>query len=75
MLAVTVVIYWIACGIYSGEAAIAKGHGRWPWFFGGLFFGPVALVMASGLPDLKLRRYIRLMAENQGVNLPAESDD
>jgi len=32
------------------------------WFFGGLLFGPMALLAAAGLFDLRLRRYVRALA-------------
>ena len=39
------------------------------WALAGLFFGPLALIAVAGMGDQKMRRYIRLMAENQGVDL------
>ena len=35
--------------------------------WGGDDFGPIALLAAVVWPDLTLRRYIRLLAEQQGV--------
>lgn len=47
--------------------ARAKGHEEVHWFLGGLLLGPLALLASIGLPDLKLRRYLRLLAEHQGA--------
>ena len=37
-------------------------------------FGPIGLIAVAVLGDRKLRRYIRLMAENQGVNLTDDGE-
>ena len=50
-----------------GTISEDKGHNGIAWFWGGLLFGPIALLAVAALGDRKLRRYIRLMAENQGV--------
>ena len=49
-------LFWIPCGFYAAATAKDKGHDGLPWFFGGLFFGPVALIAAAGLGDRKLGR-------------------
>ena len=58
---------WIPCAIFCGTIAEDKGHSGIAWFWGGLLFGPIGLLAVAALSDRKLRRYIRLMAENQGV--------
>ena len=63
----------VACACYSSHLAKSKGHAAGPWALGGLFLGPVALLAAIGLPDLKLQRYLRLLAEHQGA-LEAEAE-
>lgn len=55
---------------YSSEVAGSKGHEKLPWFFGGILFGPLALLASLGLPDLKTRKYLRLLAEHQGALSP-----
>jgi len=55
--------------------AHSKGHEAASWFFAGLLFGPLALIAAVGLPDLKLRRYLRLLAEQQGAVEKEKTDD
>ena len=43
---------------FTWTVAQSKGHEAGWWFFGGLLFGPLALLATIGLPDLKLRRAI-----------------
>ena len=75
MAAVFLVFFWLACGIYCGTISEDKGHNGFSWFWAGLLFGPLGLVAVAALSDRKQRRYIRKMAEKQGVILPPESDD
>ena len=58
---------WLPCAIYCGTTSEDKGHNGFSWFWAGLLFGPIGLIAVAGLSDRKQRRYIRLMAENQGV--------
>ena len=58
-------LIWIPCGIYSGVVAEEKGHGGIAWFWGGLIFGPMALISVVGLPDRKLRSYLKALATKQ----------
>ena len=69
---VALIFIWIPCAIYCGTTAEDKGHNGFSWFWAGLLFGPIGLIAVAALGDRKQRRYIRLMAENQGVNLGAE---
>ena len=72
MLGLSVISFallWIPCAFFSAVIADDKGHGGVAWFCGGLVMGPLGLVAVAALSDRKLRRYIRLMAENQGVDL------
>jgi hypothetical protein len=59
MEAVVVLIFMIqiSSAAFCSTVAAAKGYGGTAWFFGGLFFGIVALIAAAGLPmkpDLQL---------------------
>ncbi len=63
-------LLWVACAAYSGQVASSKGHDPVPWALGGFLLGPLALLAAVGLPDLKLRKYLRLLAEHQGALAP-----
>ena len=67
MLALLVVLLWLPITVYTAKVAQTKGCSTGPWLIGGFLFGPVALLAAVGWPDLTLRRYIRLLAEQQGV--------
>lgn len=59
-------IFWlISCG-YTGVVASSKGHDTTSWAVGGFLFGPVALLAAAGLPDLKTRKYLRILADPEG---------
>ena len=60
-------LVWIGCAFFCGEVAKEKGYGGTSWFIGGLFFGIFALIASAGLPDRKLRRYIRLIGEKQNA--------
>ena len=60
-------ILGLVCGTYSSLVASAKGYEAPIWFFSGLLFGPLGLLASIGMPDLKLRRYLRLLAEHQGA--------
>ena len=60
---------WLPCAFYASHVAADKGHNGAAWFFGGFLFGPIALAAAVGLGDQKLRRYMRLTAESQGVDV------
>ena len=61
------VIVWLSAGFYSGEVAHQKGYSGAAWAIGGFFFGFIALIAAAGLPDRKLRKYIRLIGEKQNA--------
>ena len=67
---VALVLIWLACGLFAFTTAEDKGHCGVSWFFNGLVFGPIAVIACAGLGDRKLRRYIRLIGEKQGVDLP-----
>ena len=64
---IALLFLWIPCAIFCGTISEDKGHNGIAWFWGGLLFGPIGLLAVAALGDRKLRRYIRLMAENQGM--------
>ena len=45
------------------------------WFIGGFFFSVIALIAVAGLPDKKLRKYIRQIGENQNAIDPEVSNN
>ena len=61
------VILWFVSALYCGEVAHQKGYKGAAWAIGGFFFGFIALIAAAGLPDRKLRKYIRLIGEKQNA--------
>ena len=66
---IALLFIWLPCAIYCGTISEDKGHNGFSWFWAGLLFGPIGLIAVAALSDRKQRRYIRLMAENQGVDL------
>ena len=68
-------VLWVPCAVFCGTISEDKGHNGISWFWGGLLFGPVGLLAVAALSDRKQRRYLRLLAESQGVQLdPAEDE-
>ena len=61
------IIVWLSAGFYCGEVAYQKGYSGAAWAIGGFLFGFIALIAAAGLPDRKLRKYIRLIGEKQNA--------
>ena len=55
------------CAAFSATLAETKGYNQINWAGAGFFFGPLALLVAMGLPDRKLRSYIFLLAKHQGA--------
>jgi hypothetical protein len=58
-----ILVVALLCGEWCRILAVSKGWGS-TWFAAGLFFGPLGLIAAAGLPDLKLQRYLRAIAEH-----------
>ena len=67
MIFLVLIIVWLSAGFYCGEVAHQKGYSGTSWAIGGFFFGFIALIAAAGLPDRKLRKYIRLIGEKQNA--------
>lgn len=61
------VLSCISAGL-SSSIASAKGWGSSNWLLAGLFFGPLGLIAAAGLPDRKLRHYLFELSKQQGVS-------
>ena len=66
-------LWWLAASVIVGFVCTVaggnKGVGGIRWFILALLIGPFALVAVAAMPDLKTRRILRLIAENQGVDL------
>ena len=56
-------LIWLPAAFFTSNVAANKDCYVFPWFLGGLFFGPLALIAIVGMPDRRTRKYIRLMAE------------
>ena len=59
------VVIGFVCTVAGGN----KGVGGVRWFVLAMLIGPFALLAVAAMPDLKTRRVLRLIAENQGVDL------
>ncbi len=60
----------VVCASYTNAVAESKGLDGAAWLCGGLFLGPLALLAAVSLPDVKSSKYLRLIAEHQGAIEP-----
>ena len=56
---------WIASAFFCAQVADEKGYNGMTWAFAGFIFGFFALIAVAGLPDRKLRKYIRQIGEKQ----------
>ena len=65
MFVVVLLFIWIPCGLFAASVASSKAHDGVSWFFGGLLFGPIALIAAAGLGDRKLLQSLRRLAQTQ----------
>ena len=63
-----IIILAIPCGIFSSKIAASKGWDRINWFFVGLIFNLIGLFASSSLYDRRQRKYLRLIAEGQGIS-------
>ena len=70
MIFFILLILWIACGFYCLVIAKSKGHNGTAWLLGGFFFGFIALIAIAGLPDRKLRKYIKQIGDKQNAIEP-----
>jgi hypothetical protein len=66
-----VFIIGLISAVLTAQVASAKGCDYSSWALAGFFFGPLALIAAAGLPDRRLRRYLRALAEK--LEVPEES--
>jgi len=56
----------IISGTLSSSIFGTKGCNGGMWFLAGFLFGPLGLVAAAGLPDQRLRVYLRHLASEKG---------
>lgn len=62
LLLVIAILLGIVCAILTSRVADSKGWEASGWFIAGLLLGPLALLAVVGLPDKKLRQYVRALA-------------
>ena len=74
MLVFVLLIGWIASAFFCASVASEKGYSGASWGIAGFLFGFFALIAVAGLPDKKLRKYIRLIGEKQkAINKESDS--
>ena len=56
------IVIWIASAAVASNVAEAKGLDSSSWFFAAFFFGPIGLIGVAGMPDRRLRQYMRSIA-------------
>jgi len=64
---VPILVIGIICGALSAHVADAKGCDSGGWGLAGFLCGPLALLALAAMPDRRLRRYIRALAEKSDV--------
>ena len=70
MIVFVLLVGWIASAFFCASVASEKGYNGTAWAFGGFLFGFFALIAVAGLPDRKLRKYIRQIGEKQQAIKP-----
>ena len=82
------IAFFIASSVVATKVAEAKGLDSANWSLAALFFGPIALIGLAGMPDRRLRQYMRSIAikleaieeketvrmETMPMNTPAPAD-
>ena len=71
---ISLVVFFIT-GLYCLNVAEEKGYNGFLWFVGGFLFSFAALIAVAGLPDRKLRKYIRQIGEKQNAIDPEGSSN
>ena len=67
MFLIVAIFGGVVIGLFCSNVASEKGYSELGWFVAGFLFSFVALIAVAGLPDRKLRRYIRLIGEKQNA--------
>ena len=67
VLFVPILVIGIICAALSSHVADAKGCDSGGWGLVGFLCGPLALLALAAMPDRRLRRYIRALAEKSEV--------
>ena len=53
---------WVASAVVASNIASAKGLDVWGWSLAAFFFGPIGLIGVAGMPDRRLRQYMKSIA-------------
>ena len=72
---IIIFIAWIVIALFCALVANEKGYSNIAWFFGGLLFSFIALIAVAGLPDKRLRKYLRQIGEKQKAIEPEIASD
>tara|TARA_Y100000589_G_scaffold114402_1_gene108677 strand:+ start:42 stop:584 length:543 start_codon:yes stop_codon:yes gene_type:complete len=67
MFLLAVIFGGLIIGFFCSNVAEEKGYSGVGWFIAGFLFNFAALIAVAGLPDRKLRRYLRLIGEKQNA--------
>ena len=67
MFLLAIIFGGLIIGFFCSNVAEEKGYSGVGWFIAGFLFSFAALIAVAGLPDRKLRRYIRLIGEKQNA--------
>ena len=67
------IFLFVITGAFCSAVANEKGYNAFWWFILGFLFNFVALIAVVGLPDRKLRKYIRQIGEKQNAIAPEGS--
>ena len=66
MEALVLVALSVVSALLSSSVAGTKGWSSIRWFLAGFFFGPFGLIAAVGLPDRRVRTFLRHLATEKG---------
>jgi len=67
MFFIVLIVVCLIAGYFCSMVANEKGYRESSWFVLGFLFSLPALIAVAGLPDRKLRKYIRLIGEKQNA--------
>ena len=68
MLVFVLLIGWVASAFFCAQVADEKGYSGTSWGIAGFIFVFFALIAVAGLPDKKLRKYLRQIDVKQKIN-------
>ena len=76
MLVIVLLVVWVTSAFFCAQVAEEKGYSGTAWAFAGFIFGFFALIAVAGLPDKKLRKYLRQIGVKQkAINEESKSSE